>query len=206
MQSSKKNIQLLEFEIDKLHSEKLSLEENKGILAREIEGLTKEIQEQEDLIRQHHAQESAMTINGRVNIVFARKKRRLDQEIERLLELTETKRNQIQEIEEKIVNKVKIREEKELLLIQYEQQFIAIIIQQQKEIHKELIDWQSFADRSKALCQMIRFPFPPVPADPSTHELSEISLGDVEKLVQRWKQEDERKERMNTWKDQPENE
>ncbi len=200
MHQSKRNIQLLEYDIDRLHSEKHSLEENKATLLKDIDNLTLEIKEQEELIRQHHAQESAMTIHGRVNIVFARKKRRLDQEIERLLELMETKRNQIAEIEDKIVSKVKNREEKELLLIQYEHQFVAVIIQQQKEIYKELVDWQSFAERTKGISQMIRFPYPPVAAINAS--LPEITMQDVTNLVERWKAEDTRKERMNSWKEE----
>lgn len=223
MRKNKKNIQIIEHEIDKLFSEKDSLESNKEILLKEIDSLTLEIKENEDLARKH-SQESAMTINGRVNLAFARKKRRLDNEIERLLELMENKRNQITEIDDKILEKVKVREEKELLLISMEQKFISMIIQQQKDIYKELMEWGIYSEKLKVICQIIRFPFPPRKASPAANSNpqqkqspskkkqkdisesqnpevnAELSLKDVIQLMEQWKIEDERKDMNNPHK------
>jgi hypothetical protein len=229
LKKNKKSIQVIEHEIDKLFSEKESLESTKEILLKEIDSLTLEIKENEEMARRH-SQESAMTLNGRVNLAFARKKRRLDNEIERLLELMENKRNQILEIDSKMMDKVKLREEKELTLITLEQKFISMIIQQQKDIYKELMEWGIYSEKTRVICEIMRFPFPPkryvvlteqqkhtgVNLSPTSKKLKkqnsiidlqsadtanrEITINDVVQLMEHWKQEDQRHELHNPHK------
>ncbi len=180
----KKRVTILEQEIEKVSLERDAMEESRDSLALDIENYGQEVRENEELIRQHQ-QESSMTTNGRVNIAHARKKKRLDQEIERLLEQIEHKRGQIQDIELKILDKNRIREEKESELIDVERELVGILIEQQRLALKDVQDLGGFTEKTKFLTTMQRFPWP-VPGP-------EVTIEHVEKLVKQWEKEDARK-------------
>ena len=77
-----------------------------------------ELEKIEEQIREHN-RDSAVQ-NGRVNAAHARKKRRLDNEIERLFDLIEQKRDQITALEDKLVEKQRERDDKEADMIDLE--------------------------------------------------------------------------------------
>ena len=60
--------------------------------------------------------------NGRINVAHARKKRRLDSELERMLEGIEQKRIGMAQMESKAAEKVRQRDEKELEMIELERE------------------------------------------------------------------------------------
>ena len=68
------------------------------------------------------------TQNGRVNVAHARKKKRLDSELERVLEQMERKREQMQQLDDKISDSTRSRDEKENELIDLEKDLVRYII------------------------------------------------------------------------------
>lgn len=180
----KKKIQVLEQEIERMTLERDAIEDQRETMLKEIDDYTLEVREHEELVRQHQ-QDSSMTVNGRINVAHARKKRRLDQEIERLLEQIEHKRSQIQDIDQNMLEKTRAREIKEEELMEVERELVGILIEQQRMSLKEVQDMSGFVEKTKMLTTMQRFPWP-VPGP-------EVFIKDVQDLVEKWKQEDARK-------------
>ena len=75
-------------------------------MEEEIDRLEEQIRDVEEETRQHAL--LSTTQNGRINVAHARKKRRLDAELERLLETIEQKRSNIHELEDQAAEKGKI--------------------------------------------------------------------------------------------------
>jgi hypothetical protein len=171
----KKKIQVLESEIEILSNEKESFESSRQILVDEIEQMTEEVKEQELLIKELQS-ESAVTVNGRINVAFARKKRRIDQEIERLLESIELKRENIADLDERIIGKTRQREEKESEMIDIERQLVAILIEQQRLVLKEITELGGYAEKAQFLFSVLKlFAWPPsLGAEPSMQEVRDL--------------------------------
>ena len=153
------------------------------------------VREQEDLARQHQ-QESSMTVNGRINVAFARKKRRIDQEIERLLEQIEFKRSQLSDVDARMAEKTRQREEKELQLIEIERQLMRVLLEQQRQCVKRVQDMAGYPEQAQQMLTAIRFPWPPPGASKGEGTnaglVGKATIKDVEAMVAHWKSEDER--------------
>jgi len=84
----------------------------------------------EEEIREHAKQSSIQ--NGRVNVAHARKKRRLDEELESSLEGVEKRRSQITAVEQRIEDHTFEKEGREADMVALEQELVQILIEQQK--------------------------------------------------------------------------
>jgi chromosome segregation ATPase len=96
-------IKVLEKEIERMQVEKDGLEEQRDSTEEEIEKMEGQVRDIEDQIRDHNR--SSSMLNGRVNVAHARKKRRLDAELERILETIEVKRAYMAELDERAADK-----------------------------------------------------------------------------------------------------
>ena len=83
-------IRVLEKEFERLTMEKDAMEEQRDLMEEEIEDLEGQVRGMEEEIREHSRTSSMQ--NGRINVSHARKKRRLDADLERVLEQIENKR------------------------------------------------------------------------------------------------------------------
>ncbi len=140
------------------------------------------------------SQESAISVAGRINVAFARKKRRLDSEIERLLEIIDVKKQQMSEVETQMLHVVHTREGKEQEMIDFERQLlVSIVIEQQRYVAQELQQMSAWYEKTTGMMSCIRlFPYPPpfaattASSSSSTlvsKEQEEISLEEVKQMV-----------------------
>ena len=86
----------------------------------------------EEQIRDHNRTSTMQ--NGRVNVAHARKKRRLDSELERVLEGIEQKRILMSGMDEKVSDHARLRDGKESDLIDLEKDLVGVLVEQQKLI------------------------------------------------------------------------
>ena len=96
----------------------------------ELSHLEESCQSLEEEIREHAKQSSIQ--NGRVNVAHARKKRRLDEELESSLEGVEKRRSQITAVEQRIEDHTFEKEGREADMVALEQELVQILIEQQK--------------------------------------------------------------------------
>merc|ERR1712070_149006 len=96
----------------------------------EIEHLENSVADVEGQIRDHNRTSTMQ--NGRVNVAHARKKKRLDSELERVLEQMERKREQMQQLDDKISDSTRSRDEKENELIDLEKDLVGVLVEQQR--------------------------------------------------------------------------
>merc|ERR1711871_348245 len=136
--------------------------------------------ELEEQIREHNRSSSMQ--NGRINVAHARKKRRLDSELERVLELIEKRRVQIFELDERIGERGRARDDKEMGMIDLEKELVAILLEQQKKV-LTLVEESSFENKNKEIASVANLPWPPV---------QNPSIANVRKL----RREHERREKM----------
>ena len=80
-----------------------------------------------------HSKESAIQ-DGRVNIARAKKKRRLDDEYEQLLEAIEAKRSAVSALDTSMQKLVDERQEKEDQMKALERQLVELLVEQQKKL------------------------------------------------------------------------
>ena len=154
----KTHIQLYERELERITSEKDGLEQQRDILEDEIDQLENNVRELEEQIREHNR--SSTMQNGRVNVAHARKKRRLDSELERILDLIEQKRVQMVDLEDRVHDKVNQRDEKEGEIVEIEKQLVQILIEQQKMVLGMIEDNKGIEDKCKMIVQVVRLPYP----------------------------------------------
>jgi chromosome segregation ATPase len=94
-----------------------------------LEGAVKEIEHQ-----MHELSKVSAIQDGRINIAHAKKKRRLDQEFERMLSRTQDKRDHLQRIESKLQELDDKRQEKEDQMKELERNLVALLVEQQKRL------------------------------------------------------------------------
>lgn len=157
--TKKTHIKLYERELERLTSEKDSLEENRDALEDEVADLENNVKDLEEQIRDHNRNSTMQ--NGRVNVAHARKKRRLDSELERILDLIEQKRIQVAELDDRITEKVRQRDEKETDIVEIEKQLVQILIEQQKLVLTMTEENKNIEEKCKMIIQVVRLPYPP---------------------------------------------
>lgn len=170
--SSKRNeIKVLEKELEKLNSEKDSLEEQRDNLEEEVDQLEGQVKDVEEQIREHN-RSSAMQ-NGRINLAHARKKRRLDSELEKMLESIEQKRMGMTQLDNKISEKSRKRDDKESEMIDLEKALVQILIEQQRVVFGLVEEGKGSEEKCKLVLHVARLPWPP-PENPCVKDAKAI--------------------------------
>ena len=171
-------IKVLERDLERMTMEKDSLEEQRDLAEEEMESLEGQVRELEEQIREHN-RTSAMQ-NGRINVAHARKKRRLDTELERILESIEQKRINITDTDDKVNDKGKQRDEKEAEMVQLEKELVSILVEQQRKVlsNIELLRGTT-EEKTKLVCHVARLPYPPL-VNPSIVDVEEMMRKDAE--------------------------
>jgi hypothetical protein len=155
----------LERELEQLGVEKDSLEEQRDDMEDEIEQLGEQVREVEEQTRQHSL--SSSTQNGRINIAHAKKKKRLDEEFERLLGNIEQKRMVISELDDQATEKARERDLKEAEMIDVEKQLVKILVEQQKKVLQLVEQGKNVNAKGRDLLLKAKMPWPP-PVNPDT--------------------------------------
>ena len=164
-------IKMLERDLDKLTQERDSLEDTRETMDEETAGLEAQVRELEEQIRDHN-RSSSMT-NGRINVAHARKKRRLDSELERILELIEQRRIQIGELDDKVAERGRARDEKESRMIDLEKDLVGVLLEQQKKV-LSLVEEASFEAKNRELALVAGFHWPPAKANPTMADVKAL--------------------------------
>jgi hypothetical protein len=151
-------IKMLERDLERLNAERDNLEEQRESMDEEVAGLEAQVREIEDQMRDHN-RNSSMS-NGRINVAHARKKRRLDSELERILELIEQRRLQMSELDERVGLAGRARDEKENRMIDLEKDLVQVLLEQQKMV-LGLVESAKFEDKNKVLTSVAALPWPP---------------------------------------------
>lgn len=162
--ANRNKIQVMEQDLERLTMEKDSLEEQKELLESDIHQMEAQVRELEELIRVHN-QESSM-VNGRINVAHARKKRRLDSDLEQLLESIEQKRHTMSQMDRRVVEKAHERDDLEMELIDIERKLVEILLEQQKLVLGRLDEGKLVLDKTKVVLSVAKINFP-VPAEPT---------------------------------------
>ncbi len=153
-------IRVLEKDFERLTMEKDSLEEQRDLMEEEIEDLEGQVRSLEDEIREHNRTSSMQ--NGRINVAHARKKRRLDGELERMLETIEQRRINMGEMDERAADKARERDNKEAEMVDLEKQVVGILVEQQRKVLKGVEEMKGTAeDKCHLVLSVARLPWPP---------------------------------------------
>jgi len=153
-------IRVLEKDFERLTIEKDALEEQRDVMEEEIEDLEGQVRDMEDQIREHNRTSSMQ--NGRINVAHARKKRRLDSELERMLEAIEQKRIGMQEMDEKSADKARERDTKEQEMVELEKQVVGVLVEQQRKVLQSIELMKGAAsDKCRIVLSVARLPWPP---------------------------------------------
>lgn len=160
----KTQVQMFERELERLTTEKDSLEDQRDTMEDEVAQLEQSVKDLEEQIRDHNR--SSTMQNGRVNVAHARKKRRLDAEFERILDLIEQKRQQIIELDDRITDKTRQRDEKEAEIVDIEKALVQILIEQQKLVLEAINENRNIEEKCKMVVQVVRLPYPAPSATP----------------------------------------
>lgn len=165
-------IRVLEKDFERLTMEKDSLEEQRDLMEEEIEDLESQVRGLEDEIREHNRTSSMQ--NGRINVAHARKKRRLDGELERMLETIEQRRINMGEMDERAADKARERDQKESEMVDLEKQVVGILVEQQRKVLKAVEDMRGTAeDKCRLVMSVARLPWP-APDAPSIEDVKQL--------------------------------
>jgi len=119
------DLALLSEQREELDGIRAGLLEEMNIMEKGVDELEIEIRE--------HTKNSAIK-DGRVNVAFAKKKRRLDGELERLLEGIEEKRTRLQGVESKLNELNEQKQDKEDEMKDVERDLVEVLVEQQKKV------------------------------------------------------------------------
>ena len=164
------HIKLFEKEINRLADEKELMDEQRDNLEEELVQYEKEIEAIEIEIREHTRSSSVMQ-NGRINVAHARKKKRFDTELERILDLIEQKRSQINDMDDRCQVILSQKDDKESDLADMEKDLVQILIEQQRLVLSQIEEAQVVEDKAKTLVKMSVIAWPPV-MSPSKDDIS----------------------------------
>merc|ERR1711918_191608 len=109
-----------------------AIESKKELLLEQIGEMEDSVHTLEEQIHSH-SKESAIQ-DGRVNIARAKKKKRLDDEYEALLEAIESKRTAVSALDVSMGKLIDERQEKEDQMKALERQLVELIVEQQKKL------------------------------------------------------------------------
>ena len=152
-------IKLYEKELARMGNERRALESERAGVEQEIQQLTQQVADLEDQIHEHN-RFSAMQ-NGRINVPHVRKKRRLDNDLEKLLELVEIKRGLLADVDGKILLKDQERNEKELSLVEVERDLVGVLVEQQRLVLKIAEEDRALGEAGARILDEAGLPWPP---------------------------------------------
>jgi predicted nucleic acid-binding Zn-ribbon protein len=127
------------------------------------------VKEVEAELREHSRTSS--TQDGRINVAHARKKKRLDEEFERLLQSIDHKRGIINELDKQGAAKGRSRDDLERQLVDLERQLVEILVEQQKAVLGMVEQGKIADERSRDVVKEIRMPWPP-PLEPNANDVN----------------------------------
>jgi hypothetical protein len=113
-------------------------------------------------------------VNGRVNVSHARKKRRLDSELERMLEFIDQKRINMTNMDERVAEKSRLRDEKELEMIDLEKELMQILLEQQRLLLSKIDDAKIYEDKCRLIINSAQLPWP-TPSNPTMKDIFDIN-------------------------------
>ena len=152
-------IKVLEKDIDKLSLERDGLEETRDVVEDEIGHFEGQVADLEEQIRDHNRTSTMQ--NGRVNVAHARKKRRLDSELENVLMQIEKKREQMIQLDERIQDSTRNRDEKETELIDLEKDLVGVLVEQQRIVLGMLDEVKSMEEKNRTTMTVAAIEWPP---------------------------------------------
>ena len=152
-------IKVLEKDIDKLTLERDGLEETRDVVEDEISHFEGQVADLEEQIRDHNRTSTMQ--NGRVNVAHARKKRRLDSELENVLMQIEKKREQMVQLDEKIQDTTRNRDDKENELIDLEKDLVGVLVEQQRIVLGMLDEVKAMEEKNRTTMTVAAIEWPP---------------------------------------------
>ena len=179
-------IRVLEKDFERLTMEKDSLEEQRDLMEEEIEDLEGQVRSLEDEIREHNRTSSMQ--NGRINVAHARKKRRLDGELERIRETIEQRRINMGEMDERAADKARERDNKESEMVDLEKLVVGILVEVQIKVLKGIEEMKGTAEDKYLVLSVARLPWPP-PDAPSIEDV--VQMQKQRQLGSKQKKEEE---------------
>ncbi|CAM9389092.1 unnamed protein product, partial [Choristocarpus tenellus] len=109
------------------------LENQRYDLARELAEAKAQVNEVEKEV-QAHSRQSAIGPDGRINPARARKKRRLNEDLETLLEVMEVKRTALSGVDDRLVSLAGVRAQKDEEMKGLERSLVEVLVEQQKKL------------------------------------------------------------------------
>jgi predicted nucleic acid-binding Zn-ribbon protein len=165
-------IKLAEKELERICSERDAFEQERDSLEEEIELLEGQVRATEEQIREHNRASSMQ--NGRVNVAHARKKKRLDGELERLLDSIEQKRVQMSDLDESSAEKARVRDMKELQMVEWERELVSVLLEQQRAVLTLIEECKVFEERGQSIAVAVDLPWP-APMNPNMGDVARIN-------------------------------
>ena len=123
---------VLQKDLAALIEQKEEVDKQRNALLKEnarLEGTVKEIERQI-----HEMSKQSAIQDGRINVAHAKKKRRLDQEFERVLERVQEKRDHLARVEKKLQQLDDARQDKEDEMKELERNLVQLLVEQQKKL------------------------------------------------------------------------
>jgi len=171
LNDKKIKIENLVRQLESLGGDKDSLEEQRDDVEEEIERLEEQVKEIEAESREHNRTSS--TQDGRINVAHARKKKRLDEEFERLLQSIDHKRGIINDLDKQGAAKGRNRDDLERQLVDLERQLVEILVEQQKAVLGMIEQGRVADERSREVVKEIKMPWPP-PLEPNANDVKQF--------------------------------
>ena len=118
------------------------------------------MKELETQLREHN--QNSSTLNGRVNIAHTTKKKRLDEDFEKILNEIELKRCEISELDDHLSEKSRCRNSKESEMAEFEKQLVSILIEQQQAVLRLLEEGKETEGKCRDVLKDAMLPWPPL--------------------------------------------
>jgi hypothetical protein len=109
-----------------------------------------------------------------VNVAHARKKKRLDGELERLLDSIEQKRVQMSDLDESSAEKARVRDMKELQMVEWERELVSVLLEQQRAVLTLIEECKVFEERGQSIAVAVDLPWP-APMNPNMGDVARIN-------------------------------
>ena len=129
------------------------------------------MKELENQLREHN--QNSSTLNGRINIAHTRKKKRLDEDFEKILNEIELKRCEMNELDDISYEKSRCRNLKENDMAKFEKQIVLILIEQQQAVLKLIEEGKETEGKCRGILKDAMLPWPPL-QNPTAKDIADI--------------------------------
>lgn len=119
-------------ELEQIAVERDAVEGQREALTNQLKTMEESLKDLEDQINIHS--KTSTIQGGRVNVSHARKKRRLDEEFEQLLDSIENKREELAAVDAKIKELMDNKEDAEDRMKGLERMLVEVLVEQQKKL------------------------------------------------------------------------